>query len=41
MLGTCLIRIEYFLTDLLPMVEMKYQKNKIVIQEFSDSDDEY
>ena len=34
-------KIEYILDDLLPIVEMERTKQKIIIEEFSDSDDDY
>ena len=34
-------KLEYILTDLLPLVGHEYKTNRIVIQEFSDSDDDY
>ena len=34
-------KLEYTLTDWLPIVDKKYQRNKIIIEEFSDSDEDY
>ena len=34
-------KIEYILDDLLPLVEMSRTKQKIMIEEFSESDDDY
>jgi len=34
-------KVEYILDDLLPLVTAKRTKQRIVIEEFSDSDDEY
>ena len=34
-------KIEYILDDLLPLVDMVRTKQKITIEEFSESDDDY
>ena len=34
-------KVEYVLDELLPLVESKRVKQKVVIEEFSDSDDDY
>ena len=34
-------KIEYILDDLLPLVDMTRTKQKIMIEEFSESDDDY
>ena len=34
-------KVEYILDDLLPLVECTRTKQKIIIEEFSDSDDDY
>ena len=34
-------KLDYILTDLLPLADHNFEANKTVIEEFSDSDDDY
>ena len=34
-------KLAFLLQDLLPLVQHSYKKNQILIEEFSDSDDDY
>lgn len=34
-------KLEYFFSDMFKIIERKYERNIIVVHEFSDSDDDY
>lgn len=34
-------KLEFIITDLLKVVDLDFKYNRVVIEEFSDSDDEY